>query len=241
MSFLLSLFLLSQFPARWASCHFHCIGFSSHSASTTWAFAELGFCCAWPLPHRGRAGVVSTRLNPSHGTRYVTGVCNFLNSVLPQQKFEVVDQCYSSVTAQFYLASKWKYILKVWGWADPKQAHNSLVAPLLKCFFSSAWACPMYIRLARRAVSSPEFLTPVLGPSFVLFSLAFSFLCLLLLLLSRFSHVWLCATPQTAAHQALPSLGFSRQEHWSGLPFPPPILCLLATTNLDSSFYILTT
>ena len=45
---------------------------------------------------------------------------------------------------------------------------------------------------------------------------------LLLLLLSRFSRVWLCATPETAAHQAPPSLGFSRQEHWSGLPFPSP-------------------
>ena len=44
-----------------------------------------------------------------------------------------------------------------------------------------------------------------------------------LLLLSHFSHVWLCATPQTAAHQAPPSLGFSRQEHWSGLPFPSPM------------------
>ena len=41
----------------------------------------------------------------------------------------------------------------------------------------------------------------------------------LLLLLSRFSRVRLCVTPQTAAHQAPPSLGFSRQEHWSGLPF----------------------
>ena len=49
-------------------------------------------------------------------------------------------------------------------------------------------------------------------------------LCLLLLLLlSHFSHVWLCATPETVAHQAPPSLGFSRQEHWSGLPFPPPM------------------
>ena len=46
---------------------------------------------------------------------------------------------------------------------------------------------------------------------------------LLLLLLSRFSHVWLCATPQTATHQAPPSLGFSRQEHWSGSPFPSPM------------------
>ena len=46
---------------------------------------------------------------------------------------------------------------------------------------------------------------------------------LLLLLLSRFSHVQLYATPWTAAHQAPLSLGFSRQEHWSGLPFPFPM------------------
>ena len=46
---------------------------------------------------------------------------------------------------------------------------------------------------------------------------------LLLLLLSRFSHVRLCATPQTEAHQAPPSWGFSRQEHWSGPPFPSPM------------------
>ena len=42
---------------------------------------------------------------------------------------------------------------------------------------------------------------------------------LLLLLLSLFSHVRLCATPWTVAYQASPSMGFSRQEHWSGLPF----------------------
>ena len=36
----------------------------------------------------------------------------------------------------------------------------------------------------------------------------------MLLLLSHFSCVWLCATP---------SLGFSRQEHWSRLPFPSPM------------------
>ena len=46
---------------------------------------------------------------------------------------------------------------------------------------------------------------------------------LLLLLLSRFSRARLCVTPQTAAHQAPPSLGLSRQEHWSGLPFPSPM------------------
>ena len=40
-----------------------------------------------------------------------------------------------------------------------------------------------------------------------------------MLLLSRFSRVRLCATPETAAHQAPPSLGFSRQEHWSSCHF----------------------
>ena len=43
---------------------------------------------------------------------------------------------------------------------------------------------------------------------------------LLLLLLSHFSRVRLCATPETAAHQAPPSLGFSRQEHqWVAISF----------------------
>ena len=34
------------------------------------------------------------------------------------------------------------------------------------------------------------------------------------------SRVWLLATPWTAAYQALPSMGFSRQEYWSGVPLP---------------------
>ena len=45
----------------------------------------------------------------------------------------------------------------------------------------------------------------------------------LLLLPSHVSHVRLCATQEMAAHQAPPSLGFSRQEHWGGLPFPSPV------------------
>ena len=37
------------------------------------------------------------------------------------------------------------------------------------------------------------------------------------------SHVWLFATPWTPAYQAPPSMGFSRQEYWSGLLFPSPM------------------
>ena len=36
------------------------------------------------------------------------------------------------------------------------------------------------------------------------------------------SRVQLCVTPRTVAHQAPLSMGFSRQEYWSGLPRPPP-------------------
>ena len=36
------------------------------------------------------------------------------------------------------------------------------------------------------------------------------------------SHVWLLATPWNAAYQAPPSMGFSRQKYWSGVPLPSP-------------------
>ena len=65
----------------------------------------------------------------------------------------------------------------------------------------------------------------------------------LLLLLSRFSHVRLFATPWTAAHQAPPSMGFSRQEYWStGLPLPSLILQIgfhqPAKSSLDNDIIV---
>ena len=38
-----------------------------------------------------------------------------------------------------------------------------------------------------------------------------------------FRHIWLLVTPWTSAYQAPPSMGFSRQEYWSGVPLPSPI------------------
>ena len=67
-----------------------------------------------------------------------------------------------------------------------------------------------------------EFKTQV-GSKIQLISLFLLTPQLLLLLLNRFSRVRLCMTPQMAADQAPPSLGFSRQEHRSGLPFPSPM------------------
>ena len=44
-----------------------------------------------------------------------------------------------------------------------------------------------------------------------------------LCMLCRFSRVQLFVTPWTVAHQVPLSMGFSRQEYWSGLPFPTPV------------------
>ena len=55
-------------------------------------------------------------------------------------------------------------------------------------------------------------------------------------LLSRFSRVRLLATPWTAAHQAPPSMGFSRQEYWSGVPLPSPTT--LAASIIPAHVYL---
>ena len=57
-------------------------------------------------------------------------------------------------------------------------------------------------------------------PSAILFTQRFHQLPMVLVSLLR--HVRLFATLWTSAHQAAVSMGFSRQEHWNGLPFPTP-------------------
>ena len=52
------------------------------------------------------------------------------------------------------------------------------------------------------------------------------------------SRVWLLATPWTAAHQAPPSMGFSRQEYWSGVPLPSPLEMLEETLEEAKIIYL---
>ena len=52
--------------------------------------------------------------------------------------------------------------------------------------------------------------------------LPFSIFCVCVCVPSHFSCVQLFVSRWTVAHQAPQSMGFSRQEYWSGLPFPPP-------------------
>ena len=64
---------------------------------------------------------------------------------------------------------------------------------------------------------------------------------MLLLLLSRFSHARLCATPWTAAHQAPLSLGFSRQEHGVGYHFLLQCIKVKSESKVTQSCQILQT
>ena len=51
------------------------------------------------------------------------------------------------------------------------------------------------------------------------------------------SHVQLSATPWTAAYQAPPSMGFSRQEYWSGLPLPS-LMCCLDVAQIEDKIFL---
>ena len=70
-------------------------------------------------------------------------------------------------------------------------------------------------------------------------AISFSNACKWKVKVKLLSHVWPSATSWTAAFQAPPSMGFSRQEYWSGVPLPSPFIFKL--NNVCSlSFYSLT-
>ena len=89
-------------------------------------------------------------------------------------------------------------------------------------------SCPLS-RWCHLILHRPLLLLPPIPPSIRVFSNESTFAwggqrpIGLYYMLSHFSRVQLCATLEMAAHQAPLSLGFSRQEHWSGLPFPSPM------------------
>ena len=76
--------------------------------------------------------------------------------------------------------------------------------------------------LLQPSISTAPFQFLPLYKLFLLNSIPLPFFCLLLLLLSRFSHVQLFAIIWIIAPQLALSMGFSRQEYWSGLPCSPP-------------------
>ena len=171
-----------------------------------WDGSPLGWIGWLSLQSKGLSrGFSSTTVqkHPFLGTQLSLCQGNVISSVLSlsQQKFEATDvnavgtselsdsPCYSSWTDQFYLENKGKYILKAWGYANPKdpkrrerEKEYALVgerdpqplAPLFMFVFPLPLALPCVNWASQECCwfqlrSSP-------GPSFVLFSRAFPFL-----------------------------------------------------------------
>ena len=124
MSFLLSSFLLSQFPPCWASCrslsfplHWVFLMFNFHG----WSFCRvcLLLCLASALPGPSSPGCF--RQVKSKSWHYIC-LQNVWFTRFCLATGKIWSNGWTSVIAQFYLANKGKYILKAWGWADPKDA-----------------------------------------------------------------------------------------------------------------------
>ena len=99
----------------------------------------------------------------------VKGVCNFRSSVLPHLMFEMVDQCYSLVTAQSFIWQiKDSTRLKHEGGQTPKERAQSLLAFSFYMFVSSPpRACPMQNALAEKGASLLHLKFSLCSPDFL--------------------------------------------------------------------------
>ena len=210
-------------PLFWAQKHLHQL--SSTCFSGDWA----QLCGALPLSLLKNSNVILCSVNLRGGS--------FFLWFPPHDTLEFSFHPLCYLVSNFMLTNYLHWFFSSVSWLDPGWFHTSLVLTSIE--IASSWASFCYIDYfsvysANGSSSFQAYQLPVIQgtvlPSLLLSSLPtltslswwWCHPCLLLLL-SHFSRVRLCATPETAAHQALPSLGFSRQEHWSGLPFPSPV------------------
>ena len=144
MSFLLSSFLLSQFPPCWASCrslslplHWVFLMFSFHG----WSFCRvcLLLCLASALPWPNSPGCFRQVKSKSWHHICLQNVW-FTRFCLATGK--IWSNGWTSVIAQFYLANKGKYILKAWGWADPKDEKRRETPAQFWLFFLYVFSLP---------------------------------------------------------------------------------------------------
>ena len=128
------------------------------------------------------------------------------------------------------LPTMWETWVRSLGWEDPLEkemaTHSSTLAwkiPWMeKPVGYGPWCCKESDTTKRLYFTSSkvQYVVDFINVLYELVKFSISmnavfctYILLLLLLLSCFSRVRLCVTPETAAHQAHPSLGFSRQEH----------------------------
>ena len=159
----------AQFSEPWASCQFYYAGFPSLSASTAWAFTELGFCCGWPRlvgaePRLLQPGYIRVTETDMWGECVISSILSCCSKDLKLQ---------TSVKA-------WLKLSFIWQAKDSTPSrHNQSRFLLFIHFVSFSLSLPYANWLAKKRVcftwsshSGPQI-------SFVLFSRAFLFLCLL--------------------------------------------------------------
>ena len=116
-----------------------------------------------------------------------------------------------------------------WGRGMDSTSHGTAAHIVEENRQSHLWTLP-----SAQRVRVHFWITQYFSEAWLLVVIEISFECIYIMLfnqgtscdpacvISHSSRVWLFATPWTAAHDAPLSMGFSRQECWSGLPFPTP-------------------
>ena len=92
VSFLPSLFLLAWFPARWATCHFHCAEFSSRSASTMGAFTKVGLLLCLASASRGLSRGCFSSVQFSSVAQSCQTLCDPMDYSLPSSSAHGIFQ-----------------------------------------------------------------------------------------------------------------------------------------------------
>ena len=158
---------------------------------------------------------VTLRLQPSHPPPKLS---QWLGSAVREVSSFREVKC--TGTLPHASCNKWgSYPVERCVWEGGMRMHASMFACAQGFYVCMEWAC----------VSFCVYVCHVCGMLTENFSLSPSFPIHSLLLLNprwsevkSLSRVWLFATPWTVAYQAPQSMGFSRQEYWSELPFPSP-------------------
>ena len=122
----------------------------------------------------------------------------------------------------------------------------------LKCQFPLKYSCPLLLLLLLKSLQSgPTLCNPIDGSppgspvpgilqarTLEWVAISFSNAWKWKVKAKSLSRVWHLATPWSATYQAPPSMGFSRQEYWSGLPLSSLICCLYCSWNINTIFHL---
>ena len=104
--------------------------------------------------------------------------------------------------------------------------HGTLPPHLMLCYAKSLQSCPTLCDPIDGSPLGSPILEILQAKTLEWVAISFSNAWKWKVKVKLFSRVWLLASSWTAAYQAPPSIGFSRQEYWSGVPLPslPPHL-----------------